>query len=194
MSKQVDWQAIRADYESGISLRQLAATYGVSKSAIGDRKYNEKWIERTAKRTDIQNPGSNTQNLNASVQVQTAIKIFLEERPTWDEIAARSGYASRGSAYNAVKRELDRRVTHDIEELRTQELYRIEKLQTRCYKEAMNEENKYYNFAMEQFGKLSKRKSEIMGMDKRPEEELVNQNYEKKIVITHIEDNDGSSR
>lgn len=186
MSKQVDWQAIRADYESGVSLRQLAATYGVSKSAIGERKYKEKWTERTSKRTDGKDLGSNTQNLNAVVQVQMAIKIFMEEHPTWDEIAARTGYASRGAAYNAVKRELNRRITHDIEELRTQELYRIEQLMARCYREGIDKDNKYYNYAIEQFGKLSKRKSELMGLDKRPEEELLSQNYTKEIVLIDL--------
>jgi AraC-like DNA-binding protein len=183
MGKQVDWQAIRADYESGVSLRQLAATYGVSKSAIGERKFKEKWAERTAKRPDNANTDSNIHNLNAAVRVSMAIKIFLEEHPTWDEIASRAGYASGGAAYNAVKRELNRRVTHDVEELRTQELYRIEQLMARCYSEGINKENKYFNYAIEQFGKLSKRKSELLGLDKRPEEELLNQNYVKKIVL-----------
>ena len=45
-----DWQAIRADYESGQSLRSLAAKYDVSKSTIGERKFKEQWTEH---RTDI---------------------------------------------------------------------------------------------------------------------------------------------
>lgn len=193
MSKQVDWFQIRADYENGVSLRQLAAIHGVSKSAIGERKFREKWTERPQKRTDSENSGSNTHNLNAAVQVEMAIKIFLEEHPTWDEIAARTGYASRGAAYNAVKRELNRRVSHDVEELRTQELYRIEKLMARCYAEAMDKNNKYFTFALEQFGKLSKRKSELMAIDKTLEEEMLHQNYEKRIVLTHSEDEHASS-
>lgn len=44
---EVNWSAIRAEYENGSSLRQLAAKYGVSKSAIGERKYKEQWTERT---------------------------------------------------------------------------------------------------------------------------------------------------
>jgi AraC-like DNA-binding protein len=181
--RHIDWQAIRADYESGVSLRQLASIYGVSKSAIGERKFKEKWTERTTKRPDTANSGSNTTNLNAAVQVEMAIKIFLEERPSWDEVASRAGYASRGAAYNAVKREMNRRITHDVEELRTQELYRIEQLMARCYKEGTDKNNKYFNYAIEQFGKLSKRKSELLGLDKRPEEELLNQNYTKRIVL-----------
>lgn len=38
-----DWNAIRADYESGVSLRQLAAKHGVGKSTIAERKFKEQW-------------------------------------------------------------------------------------------------------------------------------------------------------
>ncbi len=47
---EIDWLAIRADYESGSSLRSLAAKHGVSKSTIGERKFKEQWAEH---RTDI---------------------------------------------------------------------------------------------------------------------------------------------
>ncbi len=42
-----DWQAIKAGYTAGASLRQLAKDYGVGKSTIAERKYKEQW-ERTA--------------------------------------------------------------------------------------------------------------------------------------------------
>ncbi len=44
-----DWSAIRIDYEQGLSLRALAVKHGISKTVIGERKYNEQWTqERTA--------------------------------------------------------------------------------------------------------------------------------------------------
>jgi len=45
----VDWKAIRTEYEQGASLRSLAAKHGVSKSVIGERKFKERWVEH---RTD----------------------------------------------------------------------------------------------------------------------------------------------
>lgn len=165
----VDWSAIRADYEQGMTLRQLAGKYSISKTVIGERKYKEKWTERT-KRTDNDNPNGTTHDLNALVRVHTALKIYLEERPTWDEIAARSGYSSRGAAYHAVKRELERRVTYDIKELRTEDLYMLQQLQAKCFKEATDKSNQYWSFAVDRFAVLSKRKSELMGLDTKPEE------------------------
>jgi hypothetical protein len=50
----IDWAAIRSEYESGSSLRTLAAKYHVSKSVIGERKFTEQWDKlqnRTPKRT-----------------------------------------------------------------------------------------------------------------------------------------------
>ena len=162
-----DWQAIRTEYEQGASLRQLAVRYGVGKSTIAERKYKEQW-ERTAdsgQRTVHANTGTRTRNVLAAVRVQAAIKIFLEERPTWDEIAARAGYASRGGAHDAVMRELDRCITHDVTELRTQELYMLSQLQARCYKACLDEKNKDWTWAVDRFVSVSKRKSELMGLD-----------------------------
>jgi hypothetical protein len=38
-----DWIAIRNEYENGLSLRQLAATYGVSKTYIIEKRNKENW-------------------------------------------------------------------------------------------------------------------------------------------------------
>lgn len=187
----VNWSAIRAEYENGSSLRQLAAKYRISKSAIGDRKYKEQWTQQVNGWTDNRNAESNTRDINAAVRVQSAIKLYLEERPTWDEIAARIGYASRGAAHNAVMRELDRCITHDVKELRTQELYMLGQLQARCYKAGNDEKNKDWTWAVDRFAVLSKRKSELMGMDIKPDELLANQNYVKKIILTHDEPSTG---
>jgi hypothetical protein len=53
----VDWPAIRAEYENGASLRSLASKHGVSKSTIGERKFKEQWAEHrtdTGRTSDIQ--------------------------------------------------------------------------------------------------------------------------------------------
>lgn len=51
---ETNWIQIRADYESGLSLRKLEAKYGISKSVIGERKFTEQWDKpqgRTVNRT-----------------------------------------------------------------------------------------------------------------------------------------------
>ena len=168
MSDSLDWRAIRADYEGGMSLRALAGKYHVSKSAIGKHKYQEQWTQMD-KWTPPNNPAGKTHDIDAAVHVRTALAIYLEERPTWDEIAARSGYGSRGAAHNAVRRELDRRITHDVQQLRDEELYMLQTIQARCYRAAIDENNKDWTWATDRWAALSKRKSELMGLDVKPD-------------------------
>ena|SRR5579872_2769660 len=106
-----------------------------------------------------------TRDLNAAMRAQLAIKLRLESGLTWEEVAAQAGYASRGACHNAVMRELDRSITHDVKQLRDQELYMICQLQARCYKAGLDKANDYWNFSVDRFVALSKRKSELMGLD-----------------------------
>lgn len=50
--KPIDWNAIRAEYIGGTSIRKLADKYGVTKSSIGDRCSAEKWTESRTKAAD----------------------------------------------------------------------------------------------------------------------------------------------
>lgn len=54
----IDWQAIRSDYESGgMSLRQLAATYGISKTYLIEKRNKEGWNRPQADRPTSDRPG-----------------------------------------------------------------------------------------------------------------------------------------
>src|SRR6266567_3663840 len=108
--------------------------------------------------------GTTTRDVNAAVRAQTALKLKLEGK-NWDEVAAQAGYQSRGSAHHAVMRELERSITHDVKELREQQLYMLLQLQARCYKEGTDEKNKGWTWAVDRAEKLSKRISELMGLD-----------------------------
>lgn len=168
----IDWTAIRSDYEKGMSLRQLTEKYGVPKSVIGRQKYKEQWDQP---RQRDKGTNRNTQDvihpdMNAAVRAALGFKLRYEEYKTWEEVAAGAGYASRGSARNAVKREAQRHVSQDIEEIREEEFYRLNRLQSRCYAAGMNEQNEDWTWAIDRFEKLSKRKSELMGLDTKPDE------------------------
>lgn len=184
-SPQPDWYAIRSDYEQGLSLRALASKYGLSKSVIGDRKYKEQWQQdsRANKRTQTNTQEVIQPDMNAAVRAALGFKLRYHEHKTWDEVAQAAGYASRGAARNAVRREAARHISHDIEEIREEELYRLEQLQKRCYQEATDKGNDSWTWSVDRWVNLSKRKSELMNLDKRPEEELTQQNYIKKIVL-----------
>lgn len=182
----IDWAAIRAEYEDGgNTLRQLADAYGVSKTAIIERRNRERWEQPRTVKPTIDTHGVIHPDMNATARAYAALKLRFEKHMTWDEVALNAGYASRGAARNAVKREMDRHITHDIKELRDEELYRLEQLQGRCYKAAMDEGNDAWTWAIDRFAVLSKRKSELMNLDKRPDEEALEQNYTKRIILTH---------
>jgi len=192
--RQVDWSAVRDDYESGkFSQSELERKYRVSRRAISKRAVKEKWSQVRSQVPPSGNPGNNTRDIDALMRAHMALKIYFEERPTWDEIADRSGFASRGAAHNAVRRELTNRIDRDVQNLRDEELFMLQSLQARAYKDAMDENNKNWSWSADRVVNISKRKSELMGLDKRPEEELANQNYTKRIILTHGENSDASS-
>lgn len=172
MSEQTDWMAIRNDYECGASLRTLAAKYGVSKSVIGDRKHREHWTqERTDDRTAQNTQEVKHPDMNAAVRAATGFKLRYEEQLTWEEVAAKAGYASRGAAKNAVDREAQRHVSRDIQEARDIENYRLIQLQMRCYNAGIDKTNDAWTWAIDRYVTLSKRRSELMGIDVKPDED-----------------------
>lgn len=174
---EIDWTAIRTDYENGLSLRQLAGKYNVSKTTIGERKYKEQWQRaQSDNRTDNANTGYITRDVNAAVRVHSALKLYLEERPTWETIAARTGYGSRTAAWIAVQREIHRCITEDIKELQAEDLYMLQQVQARCYKAATDEKNKDWTWAVDRFISVSERKAKLMGMD-TPVDQAINNNF-----------------
>ncbi len=113
--------------------------------------------------------GETTRDVNAARRVQTALKLKLEGH-NWDQVAALAGFASRGAAHHAVMRELGRCITHDVEELRTQQLYMLQQIQARSYKAAMDEKDPSWHWAADRVANYSKRISELMGLDIRTDD------------------------
>lgn len=58
-------------------------------------------------------------------------------RVPWDTIAERLGYASRGAAYNAVKREIAKIPREAVNELRTVELESLDRLEQVAIRQAL---------------------------------------------------------
>ena len=50
--KRINWNAIRAEYISGASIRELAKKHGINKSSIGERCSAEKWTDSRGKAAD----------------------------------------------------------------------------------------------------------------------------------------------
>jgi hypothetical protein len=167
----LDWEAIRADYESGLSIRSLAAKYGVSKSVIGDRKFKEQWqqTERTDTRTKSNTQGVINRDVNAAVRVADAIK-FRQAGWTYERIADQCGYASPGAARNAIQNELDRVIVQNIDEWRNDHTSRLEKMHEEVWDLAMNKKLKSRLFAFDRLIAIAEREARLLGLDTKLEE------------------------
>jgi AraC-like DNA-binding protein len=186
MSEHPDWSVIRAEYESGSSLREVAAKYGVSKSAVGNRKYRERWKEPVNKWTPPDNPKSKTRDINALQRVHLALKFHAQRLP-WDEIAQRAGYGSRGAAHNAVRREYQRLIPSDVQELREQELAILDVIHQKVWPlvvpDAENEDPNLW--AVDRLLALSEARRQLLNLNIKPEDALSQQSYTKRIILTH---------
>jgi hypothetical protein len=117
------------------------------------------------------NTKSKTPNrdVNAAQRVQLALKCKAAGM-TLDEIAAQAGYGSRGAAHNAIKRELQRNMVPNVEEMRAHEALILEQLHKRCMSAAMNESNKGFLFAVDRVIAIRERWCKLFGLDVQPEQ------------------------
>ena len=123
-----------------------------------------------------------SRDVNAAVRASAAVKLRTSGLG-YEQIAAQCGYASAGAAYNAIQRELKRNLVADIEDLRREEIAILSKMHAEIWELAMDKNNKGRLFAFDRLITIRERFSKLMGLDKKSEEELLSQNYEKKIVI-----------
>jgi transposase len=74
-----DWQAIRAEYEQGASLRTLAAKHGVSKTYIIEKRNKEEWNRPDTDRpTAKQTPPNETSTPKKDLSTKDKQRLFLE--------------------------------------------------------------------------------------------------------------------
>src|SRR5258708_4234496 len=185
----VDWAAIRADYEQGLSLRQLAAKYSVSKSVIGDRKFKEKWTERTDNRTDGNTQGVINRDVNAAVRVVQAIPL-RQAGWTYDRIAHECGYASPGAARNAIQNELDRVIVQSIDAWRNDHTSRLEKQHETIWPLAVPDPKiggKVSLFSHDRLLSISEREAKLLGLDKKSEEDIGPQILIEEVPTGYLE-------
>lgn len=122
-----------------------------------------------------------TRDLNAAQRVQLALQ-FRALGLTWDEVAAQAGYESRGAAHNAVRRELQRNISPQVEEMRQHEALILEQLHKRCMTAAMNEGNKGFLFAVDRVLAIRERWAKLFGLD-IPVDQALNQNV---VVVREV--------
>jgi AraC-like DNA-binding protein len=131
------------------------------------------------------NAKGKTRDINAAQRAAKALEL-RSQKISYEEIAARCGYASRGAAHIAVQREMDRVVVENVDELRKEELESLERLEEKCW-ERLNDEgySKSMLFAVDRIIQIKERRARLMGLEIKQEELLAQQNYTKKIILTH---------
>jgi hypothetical protein len=174
MSKQVDWIAIRAEYENGVPFRMLANKYDVSKTYIIEKRNKENWNrptkpDRPSEMQSVQNPPK--RDVNATNRVALALELRAKKL-TYQEIANQCGYGSAGAAYKAIQRELDRVVVEKVEALRKEECYMLDKGHMECWELFMDKNNKNRLFAYDRVLETSRDRRKMLGIDVKPEEAI----------------------
>lgn len=105
----------------------------------------------------------------AKLRAQQAIRLRAQ-RLRWEEVAEGAGFASAGAAHNAVRRELARSLSTDIEAWRQEELAMLDELQRRVWSLALPTDPKkdVSLFAVDRLLQISKARREITAMDMPP--------------------------
>lgn len=114
--------------------------------------------------------GRTTRDVNAAQRAILALKLRAK-RLSYDEIARRCGYGSRGAAHAAVQRELDRVVVENVEELRREEAASLDELEAVCWERLESAEHeKALLFAADRILAIKERRAKLMGLDKKPDD------------------------
>lgn len=104
--------------------------------------------------------GTTTRDVNAALRVVTALELCLQGHD-WDTIARQSGYGSRGAAYNAVQRELERRIVPKVDLLRQMQWERLKRYRTVYDPKAMAGDG----WSLDRCLRMDEREAALLGLD-----------------------------
>jgi hypothetical protein len=121
-------------------------------------------------------------DVNAAQRAKTALELRAQML-TYDQIATRCGYATRDAARKAILREMDRVIVKNVEELRDTELHMLNILHGECWTSFMDKGNQWRYQEVERILRISERRCKLMGLDVRADEAVMNQSYQKTIVL-----------
>lgn len=123
---------------------------------------------------------SKPSDINAAEKAKLALTL-RKQGYTLEKIAEQCGYQDKSGAFRAIKRELDRIPAPAVADLRKVEEMRLDDMLKAIYTEAEGGNM----WAIDRVIAISKRRSEVTGLDARPDEALTQQNYTKRIILTH---------
>jgi len=102
---------------------------------------------------------------NATQRAALAVKL-RSQKMQYGDIAKQCGYASRGAAYVAVQRELERVVAANVDELRREEALSLDELEKVCWERLYNADyEKPLLFAVDRIIAIKERRAKLFGLD-----------------------------
>ena len=108
-----------------------------------------------------------TRDVNAGQRVSMALDLRARKL-TYEEIARRCGYANASSCRKAILRELDRCILANVDALRNEEAYSLERLEQFCWERM---EDKGYEkgalFAVDRIVQIQDRRAKLLGLDRK---------------------------
>lgn len=123
---------------------------------------------------------SKPSDINAAEKAKLALSL-RKQGYSLEEIARQCGFADRSGAFRSIKRELDRIPAPEAADLRKLETERLDEALKMVYPKVQKGDL----WAVDRLVAISKRRSEVTGMDARAEDLLAQQNYTKRIILTH---------
>ncbi len=127
-------------------------------------------------------PGTpQNRDVNAATRAVTALSLRAQKY-TYEAIAQQCGYASASACRKAILREMDRVVVTNVEHLRREELFILDKLHAECWEIAFDKKNKGRLFAIDRLIQISERRAKLMGLD-TPVDSAV---FANQIVIREV--------
>lgn len=145
-------------------------------------------MSRNYKRTDTQGRTHRQEvtnrDVNATQRAMLAVQLRTQKL-TYEQIALQAGYANAGTCRKAIMREMQRVAVENVDTLRREELAILDKMHSEIWSLFINPANKGRLFAADRIIAISERRSKLMGLDVRPDEQLTAQNYTKRVILTH---------
>jgi len=114
---------------------------------------------------------TNNRDGMAVIRLTQAMQLRAQKL-TYDVIAVRCGFASRGAAHHAVQRELQRIVVSNVEELRQEESAMLDQMHAEIWPLMLDKSNRARLFAVDRLLAISERRCKLMGLDVRTDDDI----------------------
>ncbi|SRR6266567_57478 len=176
MTSNPDWQAIRSEYESGLSLRQLASKYNVSKTYIIEKRNKEQWNRPTDHRPLLSTQSSQPLDVNSTTRLSLALSL-RRQRYSYEEIAKQCGYADKSGAWRAIQGALRKRVVIDTDMLRAEESEILDEMHQKIWPFVVDPgsvdlKKKPDLWAVDRLMALSLARRQLFNLDVKPDDTL----------------------